>query len=91
MLWPEELVTITPDNIIHKTGYIQSLLPVCPLFSFLSVLGSFHQVSHKTNNRYILRSILNKSCQTLTNSASVTTLRNTTDCAALGLRQRGIP
>jgi hypothetical protein len=65
-----------------KIGYIQNLMPVCLSFSFLSGLGSFHQVSHQTNNRYILCSVLNKSCQTLTNSATIT------DCAALGLRQR---
>jgi hypothetical protein len=52
MLWPEELVAVTPDTILSTTGYIQNLLPVCPSFSFLSGLGSFHQLSHQTNNRY---------------------------------------
>jgi hypothetical protein len=79
---PKELVAITPDTILSKTGYIQNLLPVCLSFSFLSGLSSFHQVSHQTNNRYIICSALNKSCQTLTNSETIA------DCAALGLRQR---
>jgi len=53
MLWPEELVAITPDTIISTTRYIQNILPVYPSFSFLySGSGSFHRVSYQTNNRY---------------------------------------
>lgn len=84
MLWPEQLVAVTPDPVLSTTGYIQKLLPVCPSFSLLSGSGSVHRVSYQTNNRYFLRVFLKKSRQTLTNSTSVTTLR-TIDCAALGL------
>jgi len=53
MLWPEELIAITPDTIISTAKYIQNILPVCPSFSFLySGSGSFHRVSYQTNNCY---------------------------------------
>jgi len=34
MLWPEELVAITPDTIITTRRYIKYILPVCPSFFF---------------------------------------------------------
>ena len=53
MLWPEELVAITPDTIITTRRYIKYILPVCPSFFFLySGSGSFQRVSYQTNNRY---------------------------------------